>query len=122
MKKVWFILACLGLCLVMCTSVTAKDITFEWDDYGDESGITGYKIYKRLKAQEFDFEYPIATIPAGTFTATVSADGPYIFCVTAYADTALCESENYPVCYSDPSNEVTNGQFNQVIGAGMVFE
>ena len=98
MKKM--LLTCVMLLAVGAVAWGAT-LTVMWDA-NTETDLAGYRLYQSDTAGQYTFgaEHAIATVPAGTETATVAdvADGTWFWVLTAH-DTSGNESE--------PSNEVT---------------
>lgn len=98
LKKILAVICFLSL--VLCsTYASAFDVTFVWDA-NTEPDLAGYELYQKLAGQSYDYDNPVAVIPGGTetVTITVSADGDYCWVLKAY-DVAKC--------YSADSVEVT---------------
>lgn len=124
LKTQIFLILISCILLLSAMPVPAREFTFQWQ-YTEDSEITGFKLYQRIKSQGYDYEQEIATVPAGTHEVTVDVTAPYIFAVRAYAEGDLCTAAGCTTCPCDSkdSNEVTNGQFTDVcMGSGTGFE
>lgn len=96
MKKLFLILMLVAALFIAPKAVMAdSSVTFIWTANTTDADLAGYRIYDATTsgAQVINPELAIATIPAGTETATVQlADGPHYFVATAY-DTSGNECE-----------------------------
>ena len=97
-KTMFFILAVIFIFSICSISIAGTKVRIYWSP-NTESDLAGYKVYQRVGNENYDFDNPIATIPAGTEECIIEnlPDGDYHWVVTAY-DLAGNESE--------PSNEV----------------
>lgn len=102
MKKILVLLGLiiLALCLLVCSTVSAADITLQWDP-NTEDDLGGYRVYKSNESDGYTYGIgnEADSISAGTETSTITVeDGNWFFVVTAW-DGDGNESER--------SNEVT---------------
>lgn len=72
--------------LFLCSTLHAADITLAWDA-NTEADLAGYRLYQAEKTDNVTTAFePIADIPAGTTTHTVTIDGRknYVWQITAF--------------------------------------
>lgn len=102
MKKILILwgLIILALCLLVYSTVSAADLTLQWDA-NTEDDLGGYRVYKSNESDGYTYGIgnEADSISAGTETSTITVeDGAWFFVVTAWDNDGN---------ESSPSNEVT---------------
>jgi len=78
------LLTCLMVLFFATSSFALSDVTIEWDA-NSEQDLAGYKLYQSSQSGVYAGN-PVATIPAGTETVTLTnvPDGTWYWVLTAY--------------------------------------
>lgn len=88
-----------GILVTSSSAYAATDVHFLWEP-NSEPDLAGYRIFRRLPGEQYDYTSPVVDIPCGANDSTCARgfdplvpDGTYFWVVRAY-DTEGYESED----------------------------